>query len=739
MVPMSIKVLVFESDSAFAGELRNELGNLGCTVRIVDDGNVGLQQAQAERPDLILLSIELPRMNGFSVCNKLKKDPDLKDVPLIIMSSESSDETFEQHKKLRTRAEAYVHKPIAFGQLLQEIDPFVALRGDVLASTGDTSDADDMSGIVIDDDDPPTASVPPPPAPAPRLPDRAPDSQRTAMFQVPTMPKGREPDADVDAFDDAFALLQVNDEPAAQPARQPSTQPPATQAPPSNYPVGASPSPMATRPPPSTGGAARASEAAESAARDSLAKSAELDQVRAELGAASGELDTAKGQAKDLEKRLLDAQAEVDRVRKEAVADAERLKRELEELRSRPAPAAAVKGGSVPPKAGGGITSREFLDLREGLSKKDKEILALKQQLTAKDREIYEIRDRSLAHETRVQELDDRVLEKDRELAEASERIEDLSGQLESTKKALADTQTQLDRTEKELGEVKAKRDQENVTHEAASAAAKADRADSERRLKEEHAAAMAKAEAAYKNELDAAEAAHIAARDAAESASTSAREAAEAASTAARETAEAAFTAARDAAESARDQAARDHAAALAKQASDAAAEHAAALAKQTSDAEQASATALAAREAALKAETDAKLASLHRSQQDELQRLRTEAEVRETALSEDLRKTKARLEDIEKQLADVTTARTTLDSQLGTAASKAAALEEELSVLRGELADTRKDLVRESSRATRALAKWDADKASLERAKDALAVALSQLDEAEARQISE
>src|SRR5450755_2546071 len=126
---MSIKVLVFESDAAFAGELRNELGHLGCTTIVVDDGNVGLQQAAAERPDLILLSIELPRMNGFSVCNKLKKDPNLKDVPLIIMSSESSDETFEQHKKLRTRAEAYVHKPIAFGELLREIDQFVKIGG----------------------------------------------------------------------------------------------------------------------------------------------------------------------------------------------------------------------------------------------------------------------------------------------------------------------------------------------------------------------------------------------------------------------------------------------------------------------------------------------------------------------------------------------------------------------------------------------------------------------------------
>ena len=67
-------------------------------------------------------------MNGFPVCNKLKKDPALKDVPLIIMSSESSEETFEQHRKLRTRADDYVHKPIAFGELHQHISAFIALE-----------------------------------------------------------------------------------------------------------------------------------------------------------------------------------------------------------------------------------------------------------------------------------------------------------------------------------------------------------------------------------------------------------------------------------------------------------------------------------------------------------------------------------------------------------------------------------------------------------------------------------
>ncbi|HMY19130.1 MAG TPA: response regulator, partial [Polyangium sp.] len=93
------KILVFESEPAFAWELRTELGRLGCTVQIVDDGNAGLQIAANDRPDLVLLSIELPRMNGFSICNKFKKDPHLRDVPLIIMSSDSSEETFEQHRR----------------------------------------------------------------------------------------------------------------------------------------------------------------------------------------------------------------------------------------------------------------------------------------------------------------------------------------------------------------------------------------------------------------------------------------------------------------------------------------------------------------------------------------------------------------------------------------------------------------------------------------------------------------
>jgi DNA-binding response OmpR family regulator len=150
---MPIKILVFESDATFAEQLRSGFLALGCETTVVDDANLGLQAASRQKPDLILLAIELPRMNGFSVCNKLKRDAALKDVPLIIMSSDSTEETFEQHRRLRTRAEDYFHKPIGFDALLARIQPFVRI-GDPGSAPAHT-DSDDLgadAAIVLDDD-----------------------------------------------------------------------------------------------------------------------------------------------------------------------------------------------------------------------------------------------------------------------------------------------------------------------------------------------------------------------------------------------------------------------------------------------------------------------------------------------------------------------------------------------------------------------------------------------------------
>ncbi|MFW6086229.1 MAG: response regulator, partial [Myxococcota bacterium] len=127
---MAQRILVFESDNAFADQVKDGFGGLGAEVDVVADGNAGLEKAQEQPPDLILLSIELPSMNGFLVCKKIKKNAALKSVPLIILSSDANaEEIFEQHKKLRTRAEDYVKKPIPFDDLLSRVQQFVTIEG----------------------------------------------------------------------------------------------------------------------------------------------------------------------------------------------------------------------------------------------------------------------------------------------------------------------------------------------------------------------------------------------------------------------------------------------------------------------------------------------------------------------------------------------------------------------------------------------------------------------------------
>ena len=60
---MSQRILLFDSDQSFADDVRSNFERLGATVDVVDDGPRGLELAEGSKPDLILLSIELPGMN----------------------------------------------------------------------------------------------------------------------------------------------------------------------------------------------------------------------------------------------------------------------------------------------------------------------------------------------------------------------------------------------------------------------------------------------------------------------------------------------------------------------------------------------------------------------------------------------------------------------------------------------------------------------------------------------------
>jgi CheY-like chemotaxis protein len=752
---MAKKVLVFESDAAFAGELRSELGKYGCATTVVDDGNVGLQQAASDKPDLILLSIELPRMNGFSVCNKLKKDPALKDVPLIIMSSESSEETFEQHRKLRTRAEDYVHKPIAFGELMKHIQAHVPLG---LATSSGTPPSDAM--IVIDDEIAISSM------------DYVAEDDG-AMTQIGQRPdflppqKSKNVDADVERFaDDAFDALTG---PKVAP-KLPSVVPPAAVE------VQNGRSGAASPPPPQAAPAHAAPPLPPVRRQPTMPPRPAVD--FAELDRARVEIEKAKTRASDLERELASSKAEVARLQDDkergskSDADSQRMQREIDELK--------VKLAAGPKaSAGGGISSREFLDLREAMNKKDKEILSLRESYSKKDREIVEAADKSLVLERAKADLEDKILLVERELGDAKEKIEALTADKDLAKKASEDFKTRFERTKgevetkvKEIADLRAKHSEEVAQGEARQAA-----------LKEEHASTLDRERGEFQQRLDQAEASRKAdleqaARDR-EAAVTETKEQAATEKGEALSAREAELKSEADGklaslhrAHQGEMQRSKDEAARVA---AEDLAGRVASLNKEREDELAAQAGANATKLAALVADhnekvasiendRDARIAALESKASRELGEAQASADANKAAADERIAKlemdlsavrgeletltsaksagdasNEAKIAELSEQVASLRAARDRLDNELATTSATLTVTEAGLAATKQDLAEATSRLEASTKRGDKAFAKWDADRASLERAKDALAVALSQIDEAEGRPISD
>ncbi|MEO1334001.1 MAG: response regulator, partial [Myxococcota bacterium] len=121
-------VLIIDADEEFAGRLKSTLESFGARVEVTGDGRAGLDMARINVPDAIVVCVELPRMSGYSICAKLKKDPTLKTVSLVITSAEATQETFEHHKKLKNRAEEYLRKPFTPESLVETLRPYIELE-----------------------------------------------------------------------------------------------------------------------------------------------------------------------------------------------------------------------------------------------------------------------------------------------------------------------------------------------------------------------------------------------------------------------------------------------------------------------------------------------------------------------------------------------------------------------------------------------------------------------------------
>jgi len=80
-------VLLVEDDTFLSGMYVTKLSLEGFNVQLASDGEEGLRQAIAVKPDIVLLDIVLPKMDGFHVLEGIKKNPDTKKIPVILLTN----------------------------------------------------------------------------------------------------------------------------------------------------------------------------------------------------------------------------------------------------------------------------------------------------------------------------------------------------------------------------------------------------------------------------------------------------------------------------------------------------------------------------------------------------------------------------------------------------------------------------------------------------------------------------
>jgi two-component system alkaline phosphatase synthesis response regulator PhoP len=118
------KILLIDDDPDFVEATRTVLESVPYEVIVAYDGDEGLKKVQKEQPDLILLDIIMPTQDGFYVCDKLKGDPELWHIPIIMLTSLSqhiSDTTYSMQDGMMLEADDFIDKPVRPKELLARI------------------------------------------------------------------------------------------------------------------------------------------------------------------------------------------------------------------------------------------------------------------------------------------------------------------------------------------------------------------------------------------------------------------------------------------------------------------------------------------------------------------------------------------------------------------------------------------------------------------------------------------
>lgn len=120
------KILVIDDVESITMKVKIILERNGYEVITANDGQQGLEKAKSEQPDLIILDLMLPRVNGYKVCALLKRDSKYSKIPIILFTAKTREEDMKLGEEVG--ADAYLTKPFDPELLLSKVGELVKVK-----------------------------------------------------------------------------------------------------------------------------------------------------------------------------------------------------------------------------------------------------------------------------------------------------------------------------------------------------------------------------------------------------------------------------------------------------------------------------------------------------------------------------------------------------------------------------------------------------------------------------------
>ena len=116
---MKQRILLVDDEPSIVKMVGKRLEVEGFDVLTAGDGQEGLRRAQADAPDVIILDLMLPKLNGYEVCTMLKQDTRYQNIPIVMFSAKAQDK--DEKLGLECGADGYIRKPFKAQELLEKI------------------------------------------------------------------------------------------------------------------------------------------------------------------------------------------------------------------------------------------------------------------------------------------------------------------------------------------------------------------------------------------------------------------------------------------------------------------------------------------------------------------------------------------------------------------------------------------------------------------------------------------